>query len=78
LSTDQRFCGRHDRALEQLAQAERSARNHAGLLQKVAKLYVKAGKYERAGALAAIRKPARAAYRAAAEGRHRVSGLAAD
>lgn len=40
------FCGRHDRALEQLAQAERSARNHAGLLQKVAKLYVKAGKYE--------------------------------
>jgi Flp pilus assembly protein TadD len=41
-----RFCGRHDRALEQLAQVERSARNDAGLLQKVAKLYVSAGKYE--------------------------------
>lgn len=39
------FCGRHDRALAQLAKIERSARNDAGLLQQVAQLYLNAGKY---------------------------------
>ena len=40
------FCGHHDRAMAQLAKVEQSTRNDALLLQKVAQLYVNAGKYE--------------------------------
>ena len=40
------FCGHHDRAMAQLAKVEQSTRNDAMLLQKVAQLYVNAGKYE--------------------------------
>lgn len=40
------FCGHHDRAMAQLAKVEQTTRNDAGLLQKVAQLYVNAGKYE--------------------------------
>jgi tetratricopeptide (TPR) repeat protein len=39
------FCGHHDRALAQLANAERASRGNAALLQQVAQLYVEAGKY---------------------------------
>lgn len=36
------FCGHHDRALAQLSKLERKARANAGLLRKVAKLYLDA------------------------------------
>lgn len=42
------FCGHHDRALAQLAKVEQLARKNSVLLQNVAQLYVKAGKYEEA------------------------------
>ena len=40
------FCGHHDRAMAQLTKVEQSTRNDARLLQKVARSYVNAGKYE--------------------------------